>query len=78
MEQKEQMVDPLQRVFVPIEKTTGEGTRVFRTSDHQMYVRMEDGSIHRVHSAKTNLNGKAARRRQKRQRLEARTKASGK
>ncbi len=62
-------IDLLQRVLVPIEKVTKTGTRIFRTTDKQMYVRMEDGSIHRVHSVnKNNLTGKAARRAQKKQR----------
>jgi hypothetical protein len=52
-------IDPLRRVFVPIEKRTANGTLVFRTLDKQVYVRLEDGSIRR---ATPKMNGKEARR----------------
>ena len=41
-------MDPLRRIFIPIERSTKAGTVVFRTSDKEMYVRLEDGSIHRT------------------------------
>jgi hypothetical protein len=47
-------LDPLKRVFVPVEKAG-----VFRTSDNETYQRRPDGSIHRVYR---KVKGKAARR----------------
>lgn len=53
-------IDPLRRVFVPIEKRTAKGTIVFRTSDKTMYARLEEGGpIRRV---VPKIRGKAARR----------------
>ena len=52
-------INPLRRVFIPIEKRTSNGTIVFRTTDKQMYVRLADDSIRR---ATPKLRGKAARR----------------
>lgn len=52
-------IDPLKRIFVPIEKRTAAGTLVFRTSDKQVYARLDDGSIRR---AEKKIKGKAARR----------------
>jgi hypothetical protein len=44
----EKVIDPLQRVFVPIEKRNLDGTWSFTTKDKKRYVRLEDGSIRRV------------------------------
>lgn len=55
----EQQIDPLKRVFVPVEKRTEKGTTVFRTLDKQVYARLEDGSIRR---AVPRVRGKAAKR----------------
>ena len=52
-------IDLLRRVFVPIEKRTPNGTIVFRTTDKQVYCRLDDGSIRR---ATPKVNGKQARR----------------
>jgi hypothetical protein len=52
-------IDPLQRVFVPIEKKTADGTIVFRTLDNQVYHRLRDGSIRRE---TPKINGKLARK----------------
>lgn len=52
-------IDPLRRVFVPIEKRTANGTLVFRTLDKQVYARLEDGSIRRT---TPKMNGKQARK----------------
>ena len=52
-------IDPLRRVFVPIEKKTANGTIVFCTLDKQLYARLEDGSIRR---ATPKMNGKQARK----------------
>ena len=52
-------LDPLRRVFVPIEKRTLNGTLVFRTMDNQMYCRLASGSIRRV---TPKVNGKVAKR----------------
>ena len=52
-------IDPLRRVFVPIEKRTPAGTLVFRTSDKTLYFRASDGSIR--HST-PKVNGKQARK----------------
>lgn len=52
-------IDPLRRVFVPIERRTPNGTLVFKTHDNQLYARMHDGSIRR---ATPKLNGKDARK----------------
>lgn len=52
-------IDPLQRVFVPIEKKTADGTIIFRTTDNQVYHRLADGSIRRE---TPKINGKLARK----------------
>jgi len=52
-------IDPLRRVFIPIEKRNSKGMLVFRTHDKQLYVRMENGSIRR---ATPKINGKEARK----------------
>lgn len=52
-------LDPLKRVFVPIERVTAKGTRVFKTTDGDIYARLSDGSIRRAHP---KVNGKIARR----------------
>lgn len=58
-------IDPLRRVFIPIEKRTANGTLVFRTHDHEMYARLGDGSIRRV---TPKVNGKQARKQRHRDR----------
>lgn len=55
-------LDPLRRVFVPVERRTPNGTTVFKTHDNRVYARLEDGSIRR---AVRKARGKAARRRDK-------------
>lgn len=52
-------IDPLRRVFVPIEKRTLNGTLVFKTHDKTIYARLDNGSIRR---AVPKVNGKVARR----------------
>ena len=56
-------LDPLRRVFIPIERTTPNGTTVFKTTDNMLYLRHPlDDSIRR---ATPKVRGKAARRRDK-------------
>lgn len=62
-------LDPLRRVFVPIERKTEKGTTVFRTTDKMIYARLTDGSIRR---AVPKARGKSARRADKEQRRAAR------
>jgi len=52
----------LHRVFVPIEKriTPGLKATVFRTTDREVYVRLESGAIRRASGPKAN--GKQARK----------------
>ena len=52
-------LDPLRRVFVPIERRTANGMLVFRTTDKRLYARLDNGSIRR---AIAKVRGKAARR----------------
>jgi len=52
-------IDLLRRIFIPIERRTAEGTLVFKTSDKEMYARLDDGSIRRT---TPKQRGKAARR----------------
>ena len=52
-------IDPLRRILIPIERRTSNGTLVFRTTDNEMYVRLENGSIRRV---TPKVNGKVARK----------------
>ena len=52
-------IDPLRRVWIPVEKRTSAGTLVFRTSDKTLYFRAPDGSIR--HSV-PKVNGKESRR----------------
>ena len=59
-------IDPLRRVFVPIEKRTEKGTMVFKTLDNTHYARLEDGSIRRTTPKE---HGKAARRRRAQARM---------
>lgn len=54
----ETKINPLERIFIPIEKRTEAGTLVFRTSDKEVYACLEDGSIRRA----TPKQGKVARR----------------
>jgi hypothetical protein len=65
---KKPSIDPLRRVFVPIEHKTSRGTIVFRTTDNRMYARVVDGSIRR---AIPKQRGKSARRADKQQRRQA-------
>lgn len=58
-------IDLLRRVFIPIERRTPNGTIVFKTTDHQMYARLDDGSIRR---ADRKVRGKAARAAEKKAR----------
>lgn len=59
-------IDPLKRVFVPIEKRTSKGTLVFRTLDGDIYARLDDGSIRR---ARKKVNGKVARKQRAKARM---------
>lgn len=52
-------IDPLQRVFVPIEKRMTNGNLTFQTTDHQRYIRSSDGSIRR---STPKVNGKDAKK----------------
>lgn len=54
-----QQIDPLRRVFVPVEKVTAAGTTVFCTSDREVYVRLSDGSIR---NSRKKINGKDVRK----------------
>ena len=58
-DQRKPKIDPLRRVFVPIERKAKNGTMVFRTSDQQLYMRHIDGSIR---SVQKKMNGKLARK----------------
>ncbi len=49
-------LDPLRRVFIPIERRTANGTLVFKTTDGELYARLSDGSIRRAHP---KVKGKA-------------------
>ena len=62
---KKPEIDPLRRIFIPIEKRTTAGTFVFRTHDNLVYARLEDGSVRR---AVKKVRGKAARRADKQMR----------
>lgn len=44
----QQPIDPLRRVWIPIEHLTSEGTHVFRTHDEVAYRRSADGAIRRI------------------------------
>lgn len=59
-------IDPLQRVFVPIEKRREDGTRVLYTTDKTKYIRGVDGVIRR---ADPKVNGKQARKDRRRCRI---------
>ena len=56
---KKEEIDPLRRIYEPIEKRKEDGTFVFYTSDKMRYVRGVDGSIRR---SEPKINGKVARR----------------
>ena len=58
-------LDPLRRVWIPVEKRTTAGTLVFKTSDNTLYARLESGAIRRAHP---KVKGKAARRADKERR----------
>lgn len=59
-------IDPLRRVFVPIEQRTPRGTIVFKTHDNRVYARREEGGP--MYRAIPKVRGKAARRHDKQQR----------
>ena len=63
-------LDPLRRVFVPIEQKTPKGTIVFRTTDNLVYARAQEGGP--MYRAIPKVRGKAARAADKRQRRMAR------
>lgn len=42
-------IDPLRRVFIPIERKQSDGTVRFKTHDKREYERRADGSIRRIH-----------------------------
>ena len=63
-------LDPLRRVFIPIERRTKNGTIVFKTTDGELYMRHTDGSMRRVHK---KVHGKAARKQRARMRHAQRT-----
>ena len=46
-------IDPLRRVFVPIEKKNVMGQFTFQTKDGKQYIRRADGSIRRNTPKKT-------------------------
>jgi len=52
-------IDPLRRVWIPIEKKLPDGNMLFRTTDKTVYVRLQNGAIMR---ARPKLRGKAARK----------------
>ena len=52
-------LDPLRRVFVPVERRMTNGLMAFRTTDGESYVRLMDGSIRR---AAPKVNGEQAKR----------------
>lgn len=52
-------IDPLRRVFAPIERVTRSGVTMLSTTDHEPYFRANDGSIRRVN---VKVNGKLARK----------------
>lgn len=52
-------LDPLRRVFVPIEKRMTNGNMTFQTSDKERYYRTSDGVILRV---APKINGKKAKK----------------
>lgn len=64
----ERPLDPLTRVFKPIERRTTAGTMVFKTHDNLVYARLNDGSMRR---AIPKVRGKAARRADKKMRRHA-------
>ena len=53
-------IDPLHRVWIPIEHLTSEGTYVFRTHDKVAYRRSADGPIRRI-TKKSNKKERNAR-----------------
>ena len=63
-------LDPLQRVFVPIEKQTSDGRTVFQTLDRAVYERRQNGQI--INHSK--FHGTAKQR--KKLRMQARKKAT--
>ncbi|MFI5222673.1 MAG: hypothetical protein ACHQX3_00260 [Nitrospirales bacterium] len=52
-------IDPLRRVFVPIEKRMTNGNLTFQTMDREQYIRTPDGVIRRK---KSKVNGKLAKK----------------
>ena len=55
----DKIIDPLNRVFVPIEKRMLNGNLTFQTSDKERYVRTSDGVIRR---STPKVNGKLAKK----------------
>jgi hypothetical protein len=56
-------LDPLRRVFVPIEKRDVHGRWTFNTSDGERYTRDEHGVIRNI---RVKVNGKVARKMRRR------------
>lgn len=59
IKQEASQIDPLRRVFVPVERKNTDGTYVLRTHDKTTYIRGADGVLRRQIP---KMNGKDARR----------------
>lgn len=59
-------IDPLRRVFIPVERVMQNGTIVFRTQDSTVYVRAKEGGP--MLRAVPKIRGKKARAHDKQQR----------
>jgi len=55
-----QIIDPLRRVFVPIEKRDVRGNWVFQTLDKQKYIR--NAATGQIRTLTRKVNGKVARK----------------
>jgi hypothetical protein len=64
-EQKAEQIDPLHRIFVPIERPLSGGGATLKTTDGLKYYKLLDGSLQR---AVQKVRGKAARRADKKMR----------
>ncbi len=53
------IIDPLRRVFIPVEKRTSRGTIVFKTTDGRLYARVDEGMP--MCRATPKIRGKKAR-----------------
>lgn len=62
---EEAPIDPLRRVWIPIEKRDVQGRLTFRTTDGERYRREDDGSMRH---ATGKVNGKRARKARARER----------